>query len=326
MAKLYGFIVLVLIALCSARAQTESPSTNFTLALPSHQGQLRWHADGFKIVESSAKPNGREIGIRGRDVSGRLNFLAFLFLVPEQDSLTSAKCRDGALDSEKKNNPTLQIIGISEITRRDGPAVAFASYTSRGRNGKTAFMMRGFVATGDICGDLEFYSDTAVAEDADVRKILASYDLDLSYVPKFQDSLLYAQILYRSGMYKAAAPIFEQALSKLTDDGPGTKMMRRVTTDQAGMAYGMSGDIAKSRALFEAAIVKDPDYPLYYYNLACADAEEKKLSDAQTHLQQAFARKASVVPGEAMPDPTKDDSFLPYRDNKEFWKFIESLR
>jgi tetratricopeptide (TPR) repeat protein len=92
------------------------------------------------------------------------------------------------------------------------------------------------------------------------------------------------------------------------------------------MAYGMSGDIAKSRALFEAAIVEDPDYPLYYYNLACADAEEKKLSDAQAHLQQAFARKANVIPGETMPDPTKDDSFLPDRDNKEFWKFVEGLR
>jgi tetratricopeptide (TPR) repeat protein len=88
----------------------------------------------------------------------------------------------------------------------------------------------------------------------------------------------------------------------------------------------MSGDIAKARALFEAAIARDPDYPLYYYNLACADAEEKKLADAQVHLQQAFARKANVIPGEVMPDPSKDDSFLPYRDDKEFWKFIEGLR
>jgi len=33
-----------------------------------------------------------------------------------------------------------------------------------------------------------------------------------------------------------------------------------------------------------------------------------------------------VIRGETMPDPTKDDSFLPYRDNKEFWAFVESLR
>jgi tetratricopeptide (TPR) repeat protein len=88
----------------------------------------------------------------------------------------------------------------------------------------------------------------------------------------------------------------------------------------------MSGDIHKSRSIFEKAIAEDPDYPLYYYNLACADAEEKNLIGAQKHLREAFDRKANVIRGEKMPDPTTDDSFLPYRDNKDFWAFLESLR
>jgi hypothetical protein len=65
---------------------------------------------------------------------------------------------------------------------------------------------------------------------------------------------------------------------------------------------------------------------LYYYNLACADAEEKKLADARRHLQEAFARKANLISGEAMPDPTKDDSFLPYRNDKDFWTFVKGLQ
>ena len=101
--------------------------------------------------------------------------------------------------------------------------------------------------------------------------------------------------------------------------------MRRVATDQAGMAYGISGDTAKARSIFESAIAKDPNYPMYYYNLACADAQEKKLADARIHLQQAFARKGNMLPGEVFPDPSKDDSFLPYRNDKDFWKFVESL-
>jgi hypothetical protein len=35
------------------------------------------------------------------------------------------------------------------------------------------------------------------------------------------------------------------------------------------MSYGMDGDLAKSRPYFARAIAVDPDYPLYYYNLAC---------------------------------------------------------
>ena len=96
--------------------------------------------------------------------------------------------------------------------------------------------------------------------------------------------------------------------------------------DQAGMSYGISGDLAKSRSMFEKGIVDDPSYPLNYYNLACADAGEKKLSDARLHLQQAFDRKANVNPGETMPVPTEDDSFLPYKDNREFWTFLQGLK
>jgi hypothetical protein len=74
------------------------------------------------------------------------------------------------------------------------------------------------VATGDICGDLEIYSDTAIsAEDPDISKIFKTFRLDPNYVAQFKDVFIYAQILYHRQMYKAAAPIFQQALSKLDE-------------------------------------------------------------------------------------------------------------
>jgi len=300
---------------------------DFKLALPDHPGQLRWSASAFKITESSVKPNGREIGIRAANESGRLTFLGFLFLFPEQAPITSVKCRDGVLEPAKKANPKLRILGTSEKSVSGSPPISLVSYVAEGSGGKPIYSVRGFIAAGDICGDLEFYSDAAIsADDNELKTIFATYRLDENYVPQFGDAFLYAQMLYKKRLYKAAAPIFEIALAKLkADAGPEAKKMRRVTTDQAGMAYGISGDLAKARAIFQQAIKEDPDYPMYYYNLACADAEEKKLADARVHLQQAFARKANVIAGEKMPDPTRDDSFLPYRDNKDFWTFLKSL-
>lgn len=328
------FVLMAMIVLgFSAIAQTATDSS-FRLALPDHRGQLSRSADGFKTIQSSAKPGGREIGIRGKDESGRLTFLGFLFLVPEEAPLTSAKCRAGAVESMKKGNPKLEILEPSEKTSPGMLPISMASYSAQGSDGKTVYSVRGFVATGDICGDLEVYSNSPITADDDVlKKIFASYRLDENYSPQFRDVFLYAQILYQARMYKAAAPTFEAALAKLKEDpGAAARMMKdtktatRVVTDQAGMAYGMSGDIQKARSLFEKAIVEDPDYAMYYYNLACADAEEKNLAGARNHLQQAFARKANVIAGETLPDPTKDDSFLPYRANKEFWAFLETLQ
>jgi tetratricopeptide (TPR) repeat protein len=321
MAKSVAFILLLLAAVISILGRVAADQTDFKLALPNRQGQLQWHAEGFKIVESSAKPNGQEIGIRGKDVSGRLSFLGFLFVVSGEKSLTSAKCRDGAIDSLKREAPDLRILASSEINPSKGLPTELVTYSV-----KAVYSMRGFVATGDICGDLEFYSDKAInPDDPDLKAIFQSYRLEPSYVPQFQDVFLYGEILYRHQMYKAAAPIFELALTKLPDD-QNDLTMRRVTTDQAGMSYGIAGDTKKARSIFEAAVAKDPEYPMYYYNLACADAQDGKLADARIHLQLAFAHKANMLPGETLPDPSKDDSFLPYRKDEDFWKFVESLR
>jgi tetratricopeptide (TPR) repeat protein len=301
----------------------------FKLALSAHPGQLSWSATGFKIVQTSAKPDGREIGIRGSSASGGLTFLGFLFLFPEQAPLTSSKCREQVVGPATKANPRLRILKTAETSPTKGLPISSVSSLAPGQDGATVYSVRAFIATGDICGDLEVYGKKPISMgDPEIKEVFSSYQFDEKYEPTFKDIVFYGEVLYRAQMYKAAAPILESALSKLKKDGSGelpSKTWKRVATDEAGMAYGMSGDVAKARAIFERAIEEDPDYPLYYYNLACADAEEKKLTDARRHLQQAFARKANLLSSETMPDPTKDDSFLPYRTDKAFWAFLEAL-
>lgn len=309
----------------SAGAQSAEDG-HFRLALPDQAGQISWQADGFQVVQSSAKPGGNEIGLRGKDASGRLAFLGFLFRLNGAQS--SAKCRDGVVEANKHNLPAFKVAHMSEIPRSGGIPVVLIEYSLPDKSGKPLYSVRGFVASGELCGDLEFYSsDPIKAEDAGLHKAFESFQFDPHYKPAFKDVFMYAQVLFDTHQYGAAGPYFEKALSRLDNSsGFETKTWTRVATDQAGMAYGISGNLKKSRALFENAIARDPDYPLFYYNLACADAEEKNLTDARRHLQQAFDRKANTLPGEKMPDPTQDDSFTPYKDNKEFWKFLEGLR
>jgi tetratricopeptide (TPR) repeat protein len=323
--------LIVIAAACGgfAFAQT-APDAGYKLALADHKGQLKWSAPGFKVIQSSAKANGREIGMRGRDESGRITLLGFLFLVPEDAPLTSRKCRDGALAQEKQSRPGLKIVSTSEIARPGNLPVSLVTYTSPGRDGTAGYTVRGFVATEDICGDLEFDSTQPIsAEDAGLKEIFSTCELDAAHTPDFADVVLYAQILYERQTYQSAASVLEKALAMVPENGApfaSAKIARRVVTDQAGMAYGIAGQIAEARAILGRGIAQDPDYPMYYYNLACADAGEKKLPDARLHLQQAFARKANLNPGETMPDPTKDDSFLPFRDDKGFWTFLERLQ
>jgi tetratricopeptide (TPR) repeat protein len=312
----------------AAPAGQSAGNADFKLVLANHNGQIQWKAAGFKITETSAKPDGREIGIRAQDASGRLSFLGFLFQVPEQAPMTSAKCRDASLEEEKANDPTFKQSRMSEVARPERVPVSVVDYSVQGKGGSPAYSVRGFVASGDLCGDLEVYSTEAIrSEDPELLQIFQSFQLDEHYQPGFNDVFFYAQVLFSAKEFAAAGPLFERAVTLANGaKGVDTKLWRRMATDQAGVSYGISGDTKKARTIFEAAVAKDPDYPMYYYNLACADAQEKNLADARKHLQQAFDRKANTLPGESMPDPTTDDSFTPYSDDKDFWSFLEGLR
>jgi tetratricopeptide (TPR) repeat protein len=307
-------------------AQTRNDPFDFKLALSDHNGLLTWHADGFKIVQASVKPQGKEIGFRGAGPDG-IEFLNFLFIDSDSSQLTGSICMEHILDFEKQRDSTIKNSKTWNTTNRNKQSLAMVSYVSGNR--APSYHLRGFIAFGDLCGDFDFYSPKAIdAESPSLKSIFATYSLDPDYVPQFKDAFQYAQIFYSNDMFKDAAPVFEVALQKLDkDETPDLdkKMWRRVATDNAGMAYGISGNLTKARAIFEGAIKTDPDYPIYYYNLACTDAEEGKLADARKNLELAFARKANVLPGESLPDPRTDDSFLPHKSNLEFWSFIEKL-
>jgi len=171
-------------------------------------------------------------------------------LFPEKAPLTSAKCLDGVTGPEKKSNASLKIVGNEEISQPGNLPVSLVSYTARGEGGKTLYTVRGFVATGDICGDLEIYSYAPLSsKDSALKKIFSSFRLDEKYAPKFTDLFLYAQILYQHKMFGPAGPVYEKALVKLNEDSSSTTTMKRVITDQAGMSYGISGNIPKARAI-----------------------------------------------------------------------------
>jgi hypothetical protein len=182
----------------------------------------------------------------------------------------------------------------------------------------------GFLGDAKTCAEVHissFGDDPKVVRAMDTT--LAEFHPDLEYRPTADDYFLFASILFK-GAPGLSAPYYKEFLNRLPPS-PETLTMRRVATDQLVMALGMSGDLKNSRAVAEMAIKDDPDYPLNYYNLACADAESGNAAGAQEHLRQAFDHRANVIKGESMPDPMKDDSILKLKKNKAFWAFVQTL-
>lgn len=125
--------------------------------------------------------------------------------------------------------------------------------------------------------------------------------------------------------YSGAIAPYQAALDLEKAHPRLSKNLWRVLVDNLGMAYGISGDLDHSEETYTYGISKDPDYPGFYYSMACVWAERNNLDNAMDYLQKAFARKANEIPGETMPDPRQDDSFQRFMSNERFRKFVDSL-
>jgi tetratricopeptide (TPR) repeat protein len=133
------------------------------------------------------------------------------------------------------------------------------------------------------------------------------------------------QTLFKEEKYAEAVGPYEKARELEKRDTPLSSDQHRILVDQLVMAYGISGQVKKAHALLDEAIPQDPEYPLNYYNLACAFAEEGDKDKTLANLTLAFQRKEHVLKGEQMPDPRSDSSFQKYVRDDDFLKLMKAI-
>jgi hypothetical protein len=132
---------------------------------------------------------------------------------------------------------------------------------------------------------------------------------------------------YEAGDFKKAIPDLRQALTDLkTESGFEASHAWRVLVDDLGMAYGITGDLKNAKATFDYGVSKDPDYPLFHYNLACTFAEMNDRDHTIAELKEAFRLKDHRIPGEQMPNPGTDDSFVRFMKDKSFLSALDEIR
>jgi len=232
-------------------------------------------------------------------------------------------CRNDAIDPIVKNEgKSISKRVDGELKNTSGETLATTSYLLDMGSGHHQHDLFGFAGNAKTCAEIHV-STVVETQDEQMQALVADFRPDLGYRPNSFDYFILGSLLFKNSP-GLAAPYYKSALDTMPQD-PRLLTPRRFATTQLIRSLALSGDLKNSRAVAENAIAADPDYPINYYNLARADAEEGNASPARVHLQQAFDRRANLVKGDSMPDPSKDDSILKLKKNQEFWRFVLSL-
>ena len=131
---------------------------------------------------------------------------------------------------------------------------------------------------------------------------------------------------YMEGDYKRAIPPYRKALDLEKKERKLEKKFWIVLVDNLGMAYGITGDIDSSFAVFDYGISVEPTYPLFYYNIACGHGELGDEENAIKYLRLAYKYKDNMIKGERLPDPMNDSSFARFRDSEAFKKAVKEMK
>jgi hypothetical protein len=290
------------------------------IALPTGQD---WKPEMLTVYDDGRRP------VAQYRKGGNSLTVSFILFENLSGNPSAQGCRKDAIDPIVEHNAKIVSKRVDgEAKNTAGETLATTTYLidmlQSGGSGPHQPNLFGFAGNAKTCAEIHISGVGETPAEGDAMKaVLTDFHPDLTYQPKAIDYFRLASLLFKNSP-GLAAPYYKSSLDALPND-PSNFTPRRVATDQLVMSLGMSGALKESRVVAEKAVAADPDYPLNYYNLACIDAEEGNATDAKTHLKQAFDRRAHVIKGEAMPDPTKDDSILKLKKNKEFWAFVLTL-
>lgn len=328
------FLSIVCLSLFS-RIATAQTATPLSLTVPAAPWNLTFADIELELTQQQIRPDGKHGYFLFSDKKNLL--MASVFIEPAVKCKDSKSCRDMVW---KAGNPSWQNLQNVSQTEINGVSVLeFLMPTYNGRTVDQYHLYAEYVVDGfwiDLHISKVLYKP---AEHPLFERLLQAVQFAKPKDPKSrgaqlpdvvnEETLRYAQQgsqAYLQRDYSTAIKHYRKALELEKKKPTLPPNLWRVVVDNLGMSYGLSGDNAKAKEVFEYGLSKDAIYPMFYYNLACAYAEMKDLENALRNLRLAYQYRDNMLPGEILPDPASDSSFARFLTSEKFRNTLKELQ
>lgn len=169
-------------------------------------------------------------------------------------------------------------------------------------------------AEGGICMNAHFYCvDSQLA----AGQLLAMLGLIKISNSTPDEMLEYGVSLYRGKSYPEAIACLQKWIQS-DQCGKIKDSKHRMALVALGIAYSSYGKFKDAQKVFEDALLKDPEYPLFHYNLARACAGQGDFSKVLEHLKLTLKFRDNMDADVQLPNPGNDPAFKEINGNQEF--------
>jgi len=330
-AARYLILTIALLLKAAASAQDAPVSPKFDVWLPGKPWALELDGAGFTTRSNEIQPDGRRY-FQAENIKTRA--IVSVYLEALKAPAQPGECKH-TLEEKMKRNSALASGALRGVIYRESSEMQILEFTLPELDGvptsqKNIFgclIKDGtfvdihiskvfFKAADQPLFDALLQSVRFVPREATTAPVPAGNSLSL-----FQEGTRY----FIAHQYREAIPPYQKAFEIEKSTPSLDKNHWRVLIDNLSMAYGIAHDLSSAREALTYGVTKDPDYPLFYYNLASVAAEKGDLLDTENYLKLAFERRENLIPGETFPDARVDDSFQTLLLQREFRQFLAAL-
>jgi len=326
-------ILLSLLPFLSAAvdAQDAPVASKFDVWLPGKPWALELEGTGFTPRSNEIQPDGRRYFLAENT---KTRAVVSVYLEVLKAPAQPGECKR-SLEEKMKRNSSLAAGVLRGVSHRESGEMQILEFTLPELDGVPTSQKNifGCLIKDDVFVDIHlskvFFkpADGAlfdallesfrfVPREATTTPVPAGNSLSL-----FQEGSRY----FIAHQYREAIPFYQKAFEIEKSSPTLEKNLWRVLIDNLSISYGITHDLTSAREALTYGVSKDPDYPIFYYNLACVTAEKGDLPDTENYLKLAFERRDNRIPGETFPDARVDDSFQTLLLEREFRQFLAAL-
>jgi len=328
---LYLILTSTLLSTGAANAQDAPVSSKFDVWLPGKPWALELDGAGFTTRSNEIQPDGRRYFLTENT---KTRAVVSVYLEALKAPARPGECKR-SLEEKMKRNSSLASGALRGVTYRESGEMQILEFTLPELDGVPTSQKNifGCLLKDDVFVDIHISKIFFKAADQPLFDALlqsvhfAPREASTTPVPAgnslslFQEGSRY----FVAHQYREAIPPYQKALEIEKSTPTLDKNHWRVLIDNLSIAYGITHDLSGARDALTYGVTKDPDYPLFYYNLACVAAEKGDLLDTENYLKLAFERRENLIPGETFPDARVDDSFQTLLLQREFRQFLAAL-